>query len=287
MITLCTVVTQIHECYLDMLLESLAQKTKLIKKVLIAYPTMYRPREFFLKIIKEESKLYNTIKKYKIGNIEIEKFEAPINENEFGHALGLHACINKTETDYILFCDPDLFFYNAVDELYLDLKIKHDLHYIGCSHHSALANAYGFFPYLVNSLVCKQDLPNQDFLKGQLYFKYGIIQAEQEQIDITDAAHGKYLIAGPILEVKNELPNPKKSVLYDTGVNLCLWGVRNRWKWLSFQTTDCHNYTTKYYRTGNCKVNDRLKYQKLIWHSVREDVKIMEKSYNEANNIND
>ena len=289
MITLCTVLTPIHNNYLDIFLESLVKNTKTISKILIADTTTYRPREFFINLLKEnkEQELYNTTKKWKINNIEVERFEAPIHENEFGHALGLHACIDKTETEYIFFSDPDLFFYTAVDELYLNLKTKYNLEYIGCSHHSALANAYGFFPYLVSSLVKKKDLPPKDFLKEHLYFKYGIIIAEQEQKDIKDVAPGKYLIGGPILEIKDELPNPKKSVLYDTGVNLCLWGIRNNWKWLSFQTLDCHLYTTKYYRTGNLKINERLPYQKLIWHSVREDIKIMKQAYNEVDETND
>lgn len=285
MITLCTVLTPNHDIYKDIFIDSLMRNLKYVSKVLIAYTKDSRNRDIILNSIanRKYHELYRTTQKWKIKNVEFEQFDVPVHENEFGHSLGLHACIEKTETDHIMFSDPDLVFCCSADELYLNLTTKYNLDYVGCSHHSALANAYGFFPYLVNSLVDKKKLPPPSYLEGSLYFRYGQLLMGQDPRDDPkrDRADGKYLLPGPISEFKSELPNVKPDSLYDTGINLCLWGMRNKWKWLSFQTTDCHLYTTKYFRTSNLKVTERLKQHNIIWHSVRDDLDKLQKAYDE------
>nr|NIQ14243.1 hypothetical protein [Candidatus Dadabacteria bacterium] len=52
---------------------------------------------------------------------------------------------------------------------------------------------------------------------------------------------------------------------FDVGCNLYLWAEMKNMKWLSFQTLDCHNYTTTYYRT-NVKPITIPRKQKILYH---------------------
>lgn len=268
MITLCSVVPENYEDYAKTMLESIIATTKHITNVLLARITHDNNTD----IIEEWEK----------RGINFKKFYAPINEPEHGHALGLHACIDRVETEFIMFCDPDVFLYTAIDELYLNLIDKYNLNYIGCSHHSAVANAYSYFPYVMNSLVRKKDLPDENFLKGLLKFRNGCIMVEGlTSDDNLPLANGKYLVSSPVPGHWHKLPNIKPNVFFDTSVNLCMWGIEQNWKWLSFQTLDAHNYTTKYFR-GNFKVAERMPFQKLIYHDVRQNATLMREIYNKS-----
>jgi hypothetical protein len=266
MITLCSVVPPNYEEYAKTMLESIVTTTKHITNVLLACPIT-------------NSRDTNVIKVWNERGINFKKFHAPMNCPEHGHALGLHACINRVETEFIMFCDPDLFLCSAVDELYLNLMNKYNLNYIGCSHHSAVANAYSYFPYVMNSLVRKKDLPDESFLRGLLKFRNGCIMVEGLTAeDNFEPADGKYLVSSPIPGHWHKLPNIKPNVFFDTAVNLCLWGIEQNWRWLSFQTPDAHNYTTKYFR-GNFKFTDRIPFQRLIYHDVRQSSILMHEMY--------
>lgn len=267
MITLCSVVPPNYEEYTTTMIESIVATTKYITNILLACPL-------------SDSKSTDIVKEWEERGIKFKKFNAPINEPEHGHALGLHACIDRVETEFIMFCDPDVFLYTAVDELYLNLMNKYNLHYVGCSHHSSVANAYSYFPYVMNSLVRKKDLPDASFLKGLLKFRNGCIMVEGlAEKDDFPTADGKYLVSSPVPGHWQKLPNIKPNVFFDTSVNLCLWGIEKNWRWLSFQTSDAHNYTTKYFR-GNFKITDRMPLQKLIYHDVRQNAASMREIYN-------
>lgn len=266
MITLCTVAPEGYEEWVETLLASILEVSQHVTKVLIAKPV--------------HSEDTSTIEEYEKKNIHFKKFHAPINRGEHGHSLGLHACIDRVETEYIFFCDPDVFWYTAVDDLYLKLMDKYGLQYVGCSHHSAVANAYSYFPYVMNSLVKKKDLPDANFLKGKLKFRHGCIMVEQlgDEESYTEFADGKYLVSSPIPGLWDKFPNVKPDVFFDTAINLCYWGMEQNWRWLAFQTFDAHDYTTKYFR-GNFKINDRIPFQKLIYHDVRRTPAAMRETY--------
>lgn len=255
MITLCSVVPLDYEEYAKTMLKSVVASTKNVTHVLLARTTTDGNTD--------------VIEEWEERSIKFKKFYAPINISEHGHALGLHACIDRVETEFIMFCDPDVFLCDGVDELYLNLMEKYNLHHVGCSHHSAVANASSYFPYVMNSVLRKKDLPDENFLKGHLKFRNGCIMVEQLNADDNfELADGKYLLASPVPGHWHKLPNIKPNVFFDATVNLCLYGIENNWRWLSFQTPDAHNYTTKYFR-GNFKITDKLPLQKIIYHDVR------------------
>lgn len=225
---------------------------------------------------------------YIFKNISTEKApeKAPIVENSnaiiessnaitamFGHALGLHHCINNSTQEYILFCDPDVIFLNKVDDIYLKFMDKYDLQYIGCAHESANKVACFNFPYLANSLIKRCNLPSDDFLLGELYF-HGMLRypVKWEPLNDSLVANGKWLIRGILQQHYDKFPNPdlqttegRGKVDFDTGSNLYLWNLKNNWNWLSFLTPDCHHYKTSFYRS-NLPIKDKFKPATLIYH---------------------
>lgn len=263
MISLCTVSPIGYEDYEKVMLESVAKHFSLISRIFIAVPVQG---------LEEEKIIYS--------DDRVLKFETPIFDRNFGHALGLHACIDKVETPYIFFTDPDLFYLSNVDEFYLSILKEFDLDYVGCSHHSALSNGYGYFPYVMSSLVEKSKLPPPDWMKGYLKFRGSIFPEQLKEDDDYPLADGKYLLPSPIPDFYQKLPNAKNARLFDTGNSLCLYGVENNWKWLSFQTLDCHLYNTHYYRS-NLKIRKKFLQQNLLWHSVRSGAEQMEEKQKE------
>ena len=197
-----------------------------------------------------------------------------------GHALGLHHAIDQATAPYVWLTDPDVFFFNPVDRIYLDLMQKFDLNIIGISHFNALDQSYLDFPCVTNCLIKKESLPNPDWLSGSLYFRT-IMKVEQftnkEKIVPLD---GKYLVPGPIEELAAGFPNPRG--FFDVGCNLWLWNQNKRW--LSFNLNHTKefsyedygfeeivypmNYTTASYRT-NFGLKDDLGQVELLYHRTR------------------
>lgn len=271
MITLCSVIPDSphYNGFVKVMLESMVKYTRKVTDVLLAVP-----------LPKSELTEIQTIKKWTERGINFHQFHCPCPDIWFGHAEGLHRCIDLATTSHLLFCDPDLFFYSAADELYLSLMEEYELQYIGCSHHSAVVNAYSFFPYVVNSLVKKESLPPSNWLEGLLKYRGGqlYVTPNTDTIDNYPLAPGKYLLPSPVPGHWQKLPNIKPEILFDTSVNLCMWGLEQKWRWLSFQTIDTHNYSTKYYR-GNVKLTKKLAPQKLIHHCVRTTPEQLEAEY--------
>lgn len=278
-ISLCTVVIDGLHNYLDIMIMSALKKLTFLHEIIICNIQAEGPE-----------------KQEKIGNVLIRRINVPIFHkyatfsnisesyiiNNFGHALGLHECIDRSQAKYILFCDPDVIFYTAVDELYIELISKHNLNYIGCAHESANKLVYDNFPYLANSLVRRTDLPGDYFLKNNLCFQDAIrITNNVEIYEQFKKATGKYLIRGAIPEFvdKFEIPTERtKEVDFDTGCNLYLWAKEKNWRWLSFLSYDCQNYKTSYYRS-NFNLKDKFKIQKLIHHQFSRFRKSEENSF--------
>jgi hypothetical protein len=172
------------------------------------------------------------------------------------HAIGMHACIDRATQPYIFLCDPDIFFYTHVDEIYFNLMQEYKLDIVGASHHASTEIAQGFFPWHGNLLVLKNKLPTEDWLKGIL------------PID------GKYLLTD--IQERNEIfPGWVASYQgknFDTGSHLWLWGHDQKWKWLAFQTLDCHVYKTIHYKS-NFKLRVNFEKQKLLYHAVSGSIK--------------
>ncbi len=278
MISVVSVYLTAIEDYVDVLAKSIAERTSLVKEVILANSVA----EDF-----EETWTVNGIKFTKFGSLQLSQFGNRY-QCSIEHALSLHSCLDRATQDYILFCDPDSFLYTDTDQFYMDMLNNYDLKMVGVSHNSATNHAFTFFPYVYNSLIKRSDLPGEDWMKGKLWKRNGFFRPVDERKDLHEVpdepADGKYLLPAPIMEYCDQFPN--KNGLYDTGCNMHLWFKENGWKWLSFQTTDCHLYTTQYYR-GNFKMKDKLPRRKLCYHSVSgsacrpEDLAKLKEAYND------
>jgi hypothetical protein len=240
------------ECYL---LENILKKTKFVDEILIA------------KVDADENfKVENNL-----GKIKYLKFGCPTQslfENipsaaAFGgiqHAHGLHACIERAKNDLILLSDPDILFYENVDEIYLNLLDTYKLNLVGCSHPKSIEFTCGYYPNHLNMLLRKSDIPNTDFLNDHLKNR------PYKTNDIAPISYkfpGKWLIPGAIPEYADLFPN--KNGYFETGCNLYILGQQQNWRWLSFQTIDCVNYSTLY-RRCNFKPLPTIKNSKLLFH---------------------
>lgn len=252
MITVCTVTLDDCANYYEIYKESLATKTKLVDEVLIAKTDAHSDHD-----IKWEK---NGIKFHEFGVQPREGDGYFLQQGRLQqgleHAIGLHNCLEKAKNNYIMFCDPDIFLYSAVDEFYYNIYNKYNLNLVGVSHCAATKFAYTFWPYLSNMFFKKSDLPPSTWLDNQIRDDYGN----------NKILNGKYLARMHVIQDYTSLfPNPQGD--FDTGSMLWLWGYQQNWRWLSFQTLDIHNYTTKYYR-GNIKITEKLPNTKLIYHAT-------------------
>jgi hypothetical protein len=284
-ITLCTVCLESLNPYLDIMIVSAIKRLKYVKEIIITYIDSLKyhyeiQEQDGIKIIKLgydllgiHAPLINFYISKEIASMprvlhadDVEKF-INISVDKiitfFGHALGLHQCIECATQEYILFCDPDVIFLNNVDEIYLDLMQKYSLHYIGCAHESATV-ACGHFPYIANSMVKKNDLPDNDFLNKELYYhgELRYFPGMETMAECKIPAHGKWLIRGILLDHYKKFVG---GVDFDTGSNLYIWALEKKWRWLSFLTPDCHYYRTSCYRS-NFTIKDKFKIRKLIYH---------------------
>lgn len=154
-----------------------------------------------------------------------------------GHAFGMHHAIENSTGEYIWFSDPDIFFLNKVDQIYLDLVSKHNLDVIGVSHFNAKEQSYGYFPCIINCMIKRSILPDSEWLKEQLWIRSGMQLIENPQPLIHTP--GKYLVAFPIPEFQDQYPNT--AGMFDTGCNLWIWNQQRKGRWLSFYLDEWHN----------------------------------------------
>lgn len=253
MITLCTVALNRLEGFLDILKQSILKYTTLINEVVIVR-------------VDEPSCQKESV----IGSIRFKEigYQAPVFTKGnptaimcLEHALGLHRGIDEAANDLVMICDPDVFFVSAIDRLYLELVEKHDLDIIGISRPEGVAHANTFFPSVINSMFFKSSMPGENYLREHLTANRSMPEAILKE-DV--ALPGKILIPSNVTKREDVWPNPTGH--HETGCNLYLWAKENNWQWLSFQTPDCHLYSTAYYR-GSVKVS-KLSRQNLLYHAI-------------------
>lgn len=286
MITLCTVCLSPMEPYLEVLLDSVCKRLNCISEVCITH------------VFKDEPKpiVEYTLTRHDGQSIYVKEITLPKNQmhhegRHYGHAEGLHSCLDHATQDYVLFTDPDMFFYKDADEFYLENYNKYNLNIIGVCHHWAHNLAVGWFPLVFNCLVKRDTLPNKEWMKDYLKYGRGIYQYWLGYSAIDDegkivydvdgtlvseenfvSCPGKFLIQGCIPEFHEKFPNHNKAAKlqpigfwWDIGCNLHLWNEERKGKWISFPTLDTHTYTAGIYRS-NFKLKDKFKNQKLVYH---------------------
>jgi hypothetical protein len=254
MITLCTVVITSIERHVEILIDSILSNTTLVKEVLIATTD----RE-------------GVDVSWEHRGIKFRKFSVPTFCN-FGHPLGLHGCLERATNDYILFMDPDTFWFKDGDKVLMDNLHKYDVKVVGVSHHAAVIQAFHFFPVIFCMLIRRQDLPPKTWKEGLWRYREATIDqlvgddtGPREENRFLD---GKFLLRGPLPGYYQLYPNQDRDAIYDEGTALWLWFQENGWRWLAFQTLDCHNYTTSYYKSNFRLLDKPTPKQKLLFHGI-------------------
>lgn len=239
MISLCAVTLDKIKHYEQIFIKSILDKTKLISEVVLVNNDL--PTDT------HEEWTEKGIKFKRFGNVEAVAGMACGDQ----HGIGLDFAITKASNQVVYLCDPDIFFISAADEFFYNLKTKHNLQAIGCSHHSATELCGTFFPWHGNIMFEKKDLPDKTWLEGIIRISW---------LEGGVGSHAKHLF-----------PNPTGN--FDTASGMWLWANERNWRWLAFQTQNAHTYTNKYYR-GNIKLTEKLKTQDLLHHAVSGSIEI-------------
>jgi hypothetical protein len=232
MITACVVILPGMEETLDCMLQSLRIKSKKITKVLVAVRTQ------------------DVVSKHqKCGHIDVEYFSFWFDRGPtpggnihkrgtgYSHAVGLHECLNKVTSEFVMLTEPDIVFYkDGFDELYLQAIEEHNLAIVGVTraadprgHEFFLQQAIGGFPTAINCLMRTNSLPGEGYLKGLLKMRphAAAVNHNEESYERLD---GKWLLQSLIPNFQHRFPKPDG--LYPVGCNLYLWYMGKRW--LSF-----------------------------------------------------
>jgi len=236
--------------YLDLFIKSVKKHSSLVSEIVIAAVDSNEP--------------YSETG----DNIKIKRFGANLGKTLmwYGHGLGLHQALDHAENKYVIFSDPDVLWKCPLDTIFLNLMEKYTLNIIGVSHHNAVNQSYTFFPSVMTCMVEKAKLPEKGWLAGKIKLRNMSLRIKQlKKSDNYEIADDCYLVPGPIPDLYSTFPNKDDEALYDVGCNLWLWNQEKNGKWLSFQTIDCHNYSTKHNRS-NFKSYLHLDQQDLLYH---------------------
>lgn len=182
------------------------------------------------------------------------------------HAAGLSRAVEMATNDYIILSDPDIFYRTPVDEIFYDLLKVYNLDIVGVSHPAALTQSFTFYPNVIHSLVRRSSLCDEGFLRNNDWLlKHPHMKEVKNAEKVVDEI--KYLNLTPCAVKDNINLYPNQNGHFECGSNLCLYGIMHDWKWLSFQTTDVHNYTTQYFKS-NIKIKERIQRKDLFYHQV-------------------
>lgn len=266
MITLCSVIYGPNNRYLEYFKESLIKKCKYVSEIVFCnldHPEGYGREYTIGKVAVKEVSLPGsyfdgTKLMWKPANVELWKV---------GHSFGMLQSINSASNSVIYMCDPDIIFYETVDQIYMDLMAKHDLKFIGAAHHIAINYSCKYFPNIVNIMTKKEYLPTPGFFKGRISATNVLkaIHSVQFPPEIDAAFENNYLCQGSQDNIMESYPNPKG--ISDTGSLLYYWNESIKGRWLSFMTPDCHNYAMTYYR-NNFNLKEKFPNTKLFYHAT-------------------
>jgi hypothetical protein len=114
---------------------------------------------------------------------------------------------------------------------------------------------------VLNCLLRKSEMPDNSFLEKELTLHNSTPELKDSVENIS--LKGKFLVPTLMPGTEKYFPNPEGH--YETGCQLVIWAKEHNWKWLSFQTSDCYNYTSQYYRS-NFAIKDKIERRKLLYH---------------------
>ena len=229
MISVCTVVDKPQDAYYPLFLRSMLERSSgLITNVYVALVSdtaFPEPREW----------------SEQCGNVTITYFDFWTTPHphwiSYKHSLGLHSCLDRVKTKYVMLSDCDLFFIAPdFDEFMLETFQQNDLSILGVEMYKASAwyqfhPCYGKFPSVHNCLLRMDNLPPPEMFAGKLRrITWPLIGFNNERGPIFTENY--FLVCGCIPEYHNLYISPDGH--YDTGCNLYLWNKLTNGKWLTF-----------------------------------------------------
>jgi hypothetical protein len=266
---------------LECMLKSLDIKSKLISQVLVAVKTK-NPIE---KIEHRE--------KYNVHYFSFQ-WDLPdsIYSDGYCHAVGLHECLTRVKTEYVMFLEPDVVIYKSnFDEFYLDIFKEHNLTIIGVSRAAdprglkfMYQQCFGGFPTVINCLTKTEYLPGADFLKGYLKLRPHVIVGSNLEEETYVSADGKWLLQSPIPQLIGEFPNPRGA--FPVGCNLWLWFKKTKWLAFTLKENTLENLPTfcnaTTYNINNFGLsNDIYKEEPLLFHAGHKNFSKLHKALEE------
>lgn len=276
MISICTVIYGDMEAYIRVLKSTVRLKTKHVHEMII---------------VQADASQDNTIKTWNQNGVTCKIIGYNLYQHVqgcpspkwadmvCGHAMGLHHAIEQSSGEYVMLSDPDVFFLDYVDDIYLSFMARYNLDIIGVSHFNPTAQCYQYFPCIINCLMRRDKMPPSNWLQGQLWVR-SAMQMANNPVPITPV-DGKYLIPGPIPELYGCFPSPHAE--FDAGCNLWLWNHQQGGRWLAFHLNSgdtCRgnygwdklmyplNYNTRSYNT-NFGLTENLGRKELLYHRTR------------------
>ncbi len=261
MISLCTVVVSRMNKYMSVFYDMLRRHSKLINEVIIAKTDDHRGSSLD-KVWMDGGIKYNMFAS-RIPSKTIPKFKpSELAQVWCGHAYGLHDCLKRVSNEYIMFCDPDIFFCMNVAETYLELMDKYSLNIVGIGHFNPRQQCYLDFPCITCCLVKRSTLPDDKFMGGAFWVMNGLQRTYPPVRHYF--CYGKWLMPG-IASVPTDFPNPDGS--FDAGCNLYLWNKAVDGKWISFAKHDEGLYRTGQY-ASNFSTKIDLPDQNMLIHRI-------------------
>jgi hypothetical protein len=265
MISVCTVVKSKEDKMVDIMINSILRYSPLIREIIISDATGHETSE--------ETTCGVTIKRV---------FGPKVDYDVHEHALGLHAALDCATQKYVMFSDPDVFFCMDVGRYYLDLIQRYNLNIVGIQHYETCNQCYATFPTVINCMVEKATLPDQNWLEGDVKRRLQVCFAKhREVVEDYPLEPGKYLLWGPN---RFWYLFPLQKRLYDVGCNLWLWNRERNGRWMSFGHRNNLYYTCMFatnfpldgvvdektilhHLRGGSHINkDNLAYFKKLWN---------------------
>lgn len=251
MISLCTVVDKIHWPYFSYFAKSLTSRAESISNVFVCCITEKPTDEVRVERFKgiEFTYFYHFVPKI-------------AHRISYKHSLGLHACMKRVNTPYIMLSDCDIVFQmQGFDKFMLQTMTDNNLQIVGiemykmscpkmsCPKWRPYMPCYGKYPSIHNCLLKTDNLPDPSIFAGKLkYTRTSLIGINARKGALIEENH--YLVCGAIPDYKQYYTHPRGH--FDTGCNLIVWSKITNGNWLSFGPGFGY-VSTKHY-TANCDV---------------------------------
>lgn len=254
MISVCVAIYDNDIACLQYLLGSLEHNSSLISEILIADFNWHGKSQD---------------RSFALGSVPVHQFKYDYDfptTDCFSHAIGLHQCINQSKNDYLLFLDHDVIILcKDFDRFFFDIFNNYDLMMLGIEHYVE-DQAFLRFPTITTALVRKSQLPNPDFLAGQLKYRQSIQGYHNRSADdYPIESNNFFLLQTPIPSKMSLFPNP--TGIYDVGCNLWVWLFEQKGRWLSFENSFGKGpaiYTSR--NVNNFGLNDDFGSKNLLFH---------------------